>query len=428
MKKLSILALALLLIGACSAEREATSKITVIGEAYAPLLALDKMKHEYEARTGIVVEIVQKDHMTVVQELDQQFATGQVDYDVILMPHRLLGKLVENDRVFSLAEVDPLLAEVVATDFFQPWAAEISSYNGTYYGAPFTALTMYIAYREDLFADPEERAAFKARYGRELVPAKTWGEYLQLAEFFTRPEDGLYGTYIQGEQNISLWYEWLNIIYSFGGNVIASDRGSDKGEVVVNSPENVQATELYVDLLKYSPPGALTYDWDDALAALQTGRVAMGLLWHDQSPFLEDPEQSKTAGSIGYSLVPSTEGGQQASQLEGWTYLIPKTSENPQRSADFIRWAVSEDVQVRQNLEGGASGRKSTYENNEVLSLPYTKVFLESIPIGVAKPTFPESAALTEIIERNLSKVVTSQISSREGLQAMESEIKAIMR
>ena len=95
-----------------------------------------------------------------------------------------------------------------------------------------------------------------------------------------------------------------------------------------------------MSLIKYSPRETLNYNWDDALAAVQQGRVFMGLLWHDQTPLVEDPSQSKVAGKIGYSLIPSAIG-KPFSQLEGWGYFIPNKSNHPREAYQFIQWAMS---------------------------------------------------------------------------------------
>ena len=82
---------------------------------------------------------------------------------------------------------------------------------------------------------------------------------------------------------------------------------------MVNSPQNVAATEQDVKLIAFSPPDTLNYGWNEAQAALQQGHVFMGLLWSDQAPFLEDPKASKVAGKIGYALIPSNNGRDSAS-------------------------------------------------------------------------------------------------------------------
>jgi len=50
----------------------------------------------------------------------------------------------------------------------------------------FDADATILGYRKDLFEHPEEKSAFKERYGYELAPPETWEQYLDIAEFFTR--------------------------------------------------------------------------------------------------------------------------------------------------------------------------------------------------------------------------------------------------
>ena len=51
-----------------------------------------------------------------------------------------------------------------------------------------------LQYRADLFHDPAEQEAFKALYGYDLAPPTTGPQYYDIAAFFIRPDQGLYGT------------------------------------------------------------------------------------------------------------------------------------------------------------------------------------------------------------------------------------------
>jgi multiple sugar transport system substrate-binding protein len=347
------------------------------------------------------------------------------------MRHRFLGQLVEKGLVQA---VDSYLADATLHDStFQPqvqlfdnWWKEISWYKSKIYGYPFTELTPYVCYRKDLLGDPIEQAYFRARYHRQLEPPKTWGEYLQLAEFFTRPKQQFYGTYIQGQNHIALWYEWLNFAYSFGGNILDTKRGDEYGDIVVNSPQNLAATDQYLKLIPFSPPDTLSYNWNGAQAALQQGRVFMGILWNDQAPLLEDPSVSKVTGKIGYTRIPSATG-KPFSQLEGWSYLIPKESMHPREAYRFIEWAMSPEVQAQETLKGGEAPSKATYEDSRVSKLPYVSAFLASVPIAIPKPTIPESARMTEVVQRALSEIVTRKRAPKDGLDTAALEIQNIL-
>ena len=240
------------------------------------------------------------------------------------MRHRLLGALIQKHQI---QPIDSLLADPAVHDAsFQPqeqlfpnWWRELSWYGDKIYGYPYTGLTAYLCYRKDLLDDPENRRKFKARYHREMAVPANWKEYMQLAEFFTRPGEHFYGTYISGKQGLALWYEWLNFVYSFGGDILDTQHGWEYGDIVVNSPQNVAATEQYVKLIPLSPPDTLSYGWNEAQAALQQGHAFMGLLWSDQAYLLEDHATSKVAGKIGYSLIPTNTS--QPSQPTGGSHL-----------------------------------------------------------------------------------------------------------
>jgi multiple sugar transport system substrate-binding protein len=383
----------------------------------------------YEQKTGVHVEVLNRNDRTIMKDLDQNAAYS--GYDVVVMRHRLMGTLIQKHQVQS---IDRLLADPAVHDAsFQPqqqlfpnWWRELSWYGDKIYGYPYTGLTAYLCYRKDLLDDPENRRKFKARYHREIAVPANWKEYMQLAEFFTRPDDHFYGTYISGKQGPALWYEWLNFVYSFGGDVLDTQHGWEYGDIVVNSPQNVAATEQYRKLIPFSPPDTLNYGWNEAQAALQQGHSFMGLLWSDQAYLLEDQATSKVAGKIGYSLIPSNTS-QRSSQLEGLTYLVPTGSQHAKEAYRFIEWAMSAEVQTQQTLDGSTSIRQSVYDDPNVKQQPYTPAFLGSVPIAREKPTIPEASQMTEATERRLSEIVTGKESAKSGLDKLALDLKAIL-
>jgi multiple sugar transport system substrate-binding protein len=385
----------------------------------------------WEKQRGIRVEVLRKNDRTIMSGLDRGPTAADPAFDVVVMRHRWLGALVQKGQV---RPIDSLLADSTLQDtgfapqqqLFRNWWQELSSYENHTYGYPFTNLTTFLCYRKDLLADPTQQRNFKARYHRELKAPKTWQEYSQLAEFFNQPQDHFYGTYIQGKRGLALWYEWLNLVYSFGGNILDTQHGWEYGDIVVNSPENVAATTQYVKLKAFSPPDTLNFGWGEAQSALQQGHVFMGLLWNDQAPYLEDPRVSEVAGKIGYSLIPSN-FPEPSSQLEGLTYLIPTESKHPREAYRFIAWAMSSEVQDQQALHGSASARKSTYDDPRVQALPYTSTFLASVSLAKEKPTIPEAAQMTEAMERHVFEIVSGEVSPQSGLDGLALELQGML-
>ena len=309
---------------------------------------------------------------------------------------------------------------------YASWWKDLSSYKGQTYGYPFTALTAYLCYRKDLLADSTNQRDFQLRFHHPLRPPSNWKDYSELAQFFNRPNQKFYGTYIQGKESLALWYEWLNFVYAFGGNILNAEQGWQYGDIVVNSPRNIAATEQYLKLIPFSPPDTLTYGWNEAQGALQHAHVFMGVLWSDQAPFLEDPTASEVAGEIGYALIPSN-SGQPFSQLEGLTYLITAKSQHVREAYKFLEWTQSQRVQVGQTLRGSSSIRKSTYDDRAIEKLPYTPAFLASVPIAKPKPTLPESDAMTQAAVKRLYEIVSGKTSAQQGLDELALDLQSIL-
>lgn len=426
-------ALAFVFLLACAVQAQEHPAVTLRlagDEWFLKSLTNTGLLPDFERKTGIHVDVVFHNDRAIMRELDRTRKASTPAYDIIVVRHRLLGALVAKREVqpIDLFLKDPTLHDpTLAPDrqLFQNWWTELSSYNGHYYGYPFTALTTYLCYRKDLVADPANQRAFRDHYHRELRAPATWQEFLDLAEFFNSPADNFYGTYIQGKQSIALWYEWLNLIYSFGGNILDAPHGWQYGDIVVNSPQNVAATEQYLRLIKFSPPDTLNYGWMEAQNALQQGHVFMGLLWSDQAPFLEDPKVSKVAGKIAYTVIPSN-GGKGFSQLEGLTYLIVSGSQHSLEAYRFLEWAMSLQVQDSQTLHGNSSLLRATYDNPAIKALPYTPAFLASLPIGIPKPTIPESDQMTQAAVGRLTGILTGKSSAQQGLDSLALDFKQI--
>ncbi|NVM37003.1 MAG: extracellular solute-binding protein [Candidatus Lokiarchaeota archaeon] len=447
--------------------------LRLIGESLPPLEGLDQVKNIFEEKTGIKVIIEMYGHEEVIQKTTADFVGKTAIYDVVLNPHREIGKLAENGWITPLKNFydnenlrNPELS-LEGTFLSQQWFNECCAYQDTVYGLPFHFISMFMWYRYDLFEHPEEMANFKEKYGYGLPsPPITMEDYLNTAEFFTRKkgeklagetlEEDFYGTAIQAARHVATWYGWLNFLYSFGGRELLLDKGSDYGEVVINSPEAIASLEYYKKLLDYSPPGGLTYTWDETQASQQQGIVAQAIQWDDATYAVEDPNQSLVAGKMAFSGTPIKE--EKMTQIEGWTMFIPVSSKKQEAAWLFVQWCMEEDSQIAQMLHGGASSVRKIYNNDKIKNIIYapTAVYLKSNEVLkirkhgdktglgvpetfvnavnpstgdttvtiVPKPTFPEQEWVAEKLELAVNSVLTGEKTAKEALEWCQEEIE----
>ena len=137
--------------------------------------------------------------------------------------------------------------------------------NDDLFGVPMEAFVKVYLYRKDLFEDPKVQAAFKAKYGHDLAPAKTHKEYQEIAEFFTDwgKENGqeLWGTTVQAHPAIphpgtssSKASRPTFGVYNWGIDADKNYAASVANGGEMNGPEAKAALTAGSALLKYAPP------------------------------------------------------------------------------------------------------------------------------------------------------------------------------
>jgi len=460
--------------------------LTMIGEELPPLEGLDGVKKEFEDITGVKVKIEMYGHEEAIEKVTLDFAGATGIYDLVIQPHRTLGKYVESGWLEPLDKYyeDPKLRDpefdfdkVVLNPY---WYRETCMYKGKRYGFPLHFISMYLWWRYDWFEHPEEQAAFKEKYGYELPsPPITWKEYYDVSEFFTRKageklagevlDHDVYGTCWGGARHVTTWYDFINVVYAFGGREIwlPDNTGCEYGGTIgVNSDLAVKAIEYIKSLLPFCPPGTLTYTWDEKQSAQQEGIVAVAIQWDDAAFAMEDPAVSYAAGKMAYSGLPigmTGKDGEKCIQVEGWSFFIPSSSKKKELSYLFMQWAMGKTSQIAQQLHGGESGLRITYEDPDVQKVPYVpaavymktngewvistrdvgdptgvgvpKRYLEAINPAtgdtsvtiVSKPTWPEEEMVTEAMVIAVCDALRGEKSPKEALDWCAAEFKRIL-
>lgn len=291
---------------------------------------------------------------------------------------------------------------------------------------------MIMFYRKDIFENPEEKAAFKAKYGYELKVPVNWIQYRDLAEFFTRkPGDNLmgetlkhsfYGTSIAGKRHDAMTCEWLNYAWSFGGGIF-----DEKGNLVINNPKNVEALTYFKDLVEFCPPGVSNNTWDELTTQMQQGIVAMEIQWNDCAPSIEDPETSKVVGKVGYALIPKREVP--VAHFGAWTYFIPVDAPNAEAAWLFLQWVNTYKVQKAIALEGGFPCLTSVYNDPELSEkLPYWKASLDAYEISSTRPRLPEWNIMNNEMMLELSMVISGEQTSAQALSNLQKKYNNILK
>jgi len=271
-------------------------------------------------------------------------------------------------------------------------------------------------------------ADFEAAYGYALAVPQTWEELRDIAEFFTRPDDGLYGVgvYTQDDYDaITMGFE--NVFFSYGANWF-DENYNVLG--VVNSPEAVAALELYAELYSFAPPGTNDAFFQEMNDVFMNGQAAMIMNYFAFFPVL-DSDQNPFRESTGFFVMPAGPDGERYAALGGQGISVNSYIDDARKQAslDFITWFAQEEIQARWAELGGYTCNINVLESETFLTqTPYNAAFAETMTFVKDFWNIPEFGQLLEPTQRYLSAyIVAGEGTAQEALDALAEEQDAVL-
>lgn len=408
-------------------------KLTILWAQWDPADYLQEIGNMYEAETGIQVTVVQEPWGSFYDRAFAEFAAGGDSFDMIVGDSQWLGQGAEQGHYVELT--DFLVGEGIAdtvTEATLTYYGEYPAGSGQYWAYPTEGDADGWAYRKDLFEDPEEMAAFEAEYGYPLAVPETWDQLLDIAIFFTRPEEGLYGAAVYTQRDydaITMGFE--NVMFSYGARWQDPETNEVLG--IANSPEAIAALEYYRELYTCcSPPGLGNAFFQETNDALINGQAAMAMNYFAFFPALASEAINPHAAVTGYFANPAGPDGLRRAALGGQGMSIVSYISQEQQDAarDFIRWFAQEEIQREWALLGGYTCNINVLASEEFLEVaPYNAAFAETMNMVMDYWNIPIFAQLLEITQRELSNyIVGGQGTAEEALNRMAEEHDAILR
>ena len=326
-------------------------------------------------------------------------------------------------------------------DDFDPTVWHVSGiWAGKNIGIPFYNNTMLFYYRKDLFNDPDLKAAFQEKYGRELEVPKTWAETVEVAEFFTReynPDSPTeYGIALMFPRTHTTFYMYLlwfagyrrspEGLAKFGkvdldyGDYFTSDR-----KPAFASEEGLKAMQDIAALLPYSPD-PLGSDYGETLEAFSKGTVAMVPQWTNPWATWKTAEALQPFDEkVGAAVMP---GGHSVGG--SWALGINVNSKFKKEAFLFIQYATNKENDKMKFIKyGAAPARLSTLEDPEVLAAdPRVPALKATYPEQAYRPRIPEEPKLEDVtISTFTAMLLGEQPMSVETLETLAEQWNRIL-
>lgn len=431
-KKSIFLAAALALVAVLSfgtVGAQDISELTIWWAQWSPADFLQQVGNDYEEATGIKVTVVQTPWGDFYNRVGTEWAAQGTSFDMVVGDSQWVGQAVTQGHYVDMTEfmTSTGIADTV-TPATLAYYGEYPQGSGSYYAYPTEGDANGWAYRKDLFEDPANMEAFEAAYGYALDVPQTWEQLRDIAEFFYRPDDGLYGVgvYTQDDYD-AITMGFQNIFFSYGGDW---HDGTFNTLGVVNSPEAVAALELYKELYSFAPPGTNDAFFQEMNDVYMNGQAAMIMNYFAFFPVLAS-DQNPYAESTGYFSMPAGPGGERFAALGGQGISINNYIADDRKDASFafIEWFAQEDVQRRWAELGGYTCNIAVLESPEFLEIaPFNAAFAETMTFVKDFFNIPEFGRLLEPAQRNLATyVVAGEGDAQTAMDQMAEEMDAIL-
>jgi multiple sugar transport system substrate-binding protein len=406
---------------------------------------------DFKAETGIDIVLDSQPYDALQQKVFAELAVDSPYYDVIIVDTpwtpALTGKLEPLSGYLTdeaLNDVsDPALDDFIEKVFFDTAvynpdspnlqfpdtsAVDLEAISGEgfdVYGLPLQANALVAMYRTDLFEDADEMSAFETEAGRELAFPENWDEFVEVAAFFTRPDDNLYGTTLMAGNGDWATDDFKTLLAAWGGDGYMI---SDDFSLAFNTPEGVAALTYYADLInvhKVTPPGVTSFSWDDASAAFTSGLTAIGMNYHTEvlAPDVQ--------GNITYALVP--EKVARGPHFGTWMLSVNKASQNKEWAYRAANWFTSAPTQTKMLAAQLHPSRKSVYEaakTDEAASQfgNFYDILGQSLALGVGRPRLTNYGAVDKEIWVAVNSAATGAMSPEDALQSAADKIVVLLQ
>lgn len=286
----------------------------------------------------------------------------------------------------AIEELTPYMKQKPVAEWPQGWARSIADplmFGDKLYTLPWHDGPECLIYRKDLFEDSGERERFRNRYGYELAPPTTWRQFSDMARFFTRPAENLYGTLFAAfPDGHNTLYDFALQLWSRGGEFEGKD-----GKAILNTPEAAAALDFYRNMIRDTSmcyPGAADFDSTRSGDVVLSGAIAMMVNWFGFAARCDRPG-SPLQGKIAIAPIPADEGKPPASLSVFWTLGIGAGSKYKQAAYDFIHFLTQPEMDLGIVKHGTVGVRLSTWRNAEVQRRIPAYARIEEISLGARR-------------------------------------------
>lgn len=392
----------------------AQGTVTIMAVTSPETEGLKAVAEQFTEETGIEVEFNEQGRLGYFTNVITQLIAGTDSFDLAQLNTTFVTELAAGG---GLAYWDQYLNDPSMTDLEEYDLEDVPiiyRHDGQITLIPTDAMSQLLYYRSDLIDDApetfEELRETARQYTRELNPDS--------------PTDyGLVFSTGSGPEAPKVFYP---ILWAFGGDVIGED-----GEVVLNSPETIEAAEYYRSLRDFMPPDLETYGYPNVVGLLESGSVAMApVFWNAAYNDIKSGD-SEYSEDIEAALVPGVEQAdgeiRRVPQTHSWGLVLNPNSENTDAAWEFLLYATGQEGGRIHGRHGGSPFRTSILQDPEYAKGPYYDLMVDTLALAQPEPQVTYYSQMHEIMNQMIQGILTTNNPIEQVVERAHQDLEALV-
>lgn len=314
---------------------------------------------------------------------------------------RTLKQFALNDLIVPI----PMSDEEKAS--YYNYVPETVTFDGTQWGVPVAFSTKALFWNKDIFEaaglDPE-------------TPPKTWEEEIAFAKQIEENTD-FDGFGVVAKTFDNTMHQFLHWVYTNDGQVIDAD-----GNIVLDSPNNLEALTALRDISAYSEEGPTAYEQNEVRAIWLDG--TLGMIHASVNAGILADEAGMNWGVAPLPLGPQAKGP--GTLLITDSLAVFKGTGVEEQAISLAKFITSGERQWAAEMAQGLTPlRPLQPQTDELLAeKPYWAPFLDGIEFGGPEPLLTDYVGLQNVMIEMVQSVVTGAAEPQEALTRAAGELE----
>ncbi len=289
-------------------------------------------------------------------------------------------------------------------------ARQGNSYKNREFRWPLVADIGLLYWRKDLMQEPPKTPDALIKISKKLQ------------------NEGLvkYGYVWQGRQYEGLSCVYLEVLKGFGGDWL-----DNSNQFRLDEKSSIKATNWLRELItsEVSPKAVTNFSEPEALQIFETGDSAFMRNWPYAWAELQKPTSS-VKDKVGVTTMVADTNQTPTATLGSWGFSILKNSNNKDAAWKAISYLTSEQAQKELFLKYGYTPTKAKLFNDiEMLEMsPILPELEKALQISEPRPKTPIYAQLSDVLQRELSAVLTGQKDPQKAMISAQVSSENILK